>query len=78
MRTSNRQPLNVYSRMQAVYTEIMPMKAESVGRSKLPNDLQPSLAHHIITPDNRVEPEIKYRKTPSNLTSICIESKQLI
>jgi len=49
-----------------LYTEIMPMKAESMRRSKLPNDLQPGLAHHIIKPDNTVEPEIKYRKTPSN------------
>jgi hypothetical protein len=48
-----------------LYTEIMTMKAESVRRSKLHNDLQPDQAHHI-KPDNIVEAEIKYRKTPSN------------
>jgi hypothetical protein len=49
-----------------LYTEITPVKAESVTRSKLHNDLQPGQAQHIIKPDNIVEAEIKYRKTPSN------------
>jgi hypothetical protein len=42
------------------------MKAESARRSHLHNDLQPGQAHHIIKPDNIVEAEIKYRKTPGN------------
>jgi len=49
-----------------LYTEIMPMKAEPVRKSKRDNDLQPGQPQHIIKPDNKVGAEFKYRKTPGN------------